>query len=71
MKKMKSVPLNDEIYNYILDKFVPEEPLLEELINETKELGYPLIQIAPEQGKFLYLIQNILNSQVNILTRQV
>jgi predicted O-methyltransferase YrrM len=63
MKKMKSVPLNDELYNYILDKFVPEESLLEELINETKELGYPLIQISPEQGKFLYLICKMIRAE--------
>ena len=36
MKKMKSVPLNEELYNYIMDKFVPDEKLLEELIKETE-----------------------------------
>jgi len=60
---MKSVPLNDELYNYILDKFVPEESLLEELIEETKRLGYPLIQIAPEQGKLLYLICKMIKAE--------
>lgn len=63
MKKMKSVPLNDELYNYILSKFVQEDSLLEELICETKELGYPLIQIAPEQGKFLYLICKMIKAE--------
>ena len=63
MKKMKSVPLNDELYNYILDKFVPEDPVLEKLIKETKDSGFPMIQIAPEQGKFLYLVCKMINAK--------
>ena len=60
---MKSVPLNDELYNYIIDKFVPEDSVLEELIKETKESGFQIIQIAPEQGKFLYLICKMINTK--------
>lgn len=56
MKKMKSVPLNEELYNYILERFVPEDSLLNELISETEALNIPLIQISPEQGKFLTLL---------------
>jgi caffeoyl-CoA O-methyltransferase len=56
MKKMKSVPLNEEIYNYILSLFVPEDELLEQLLKETEKLNIPLIQISPEQGRMLYLI---------------
>lgn len=63
MKKMKSVPLNDELYNYMLDKFVPEDKLLEELIKETESLEIPLIQISPEQGKFFYLICKMINAK--------
>jgi predicted O-methyltransferase YrrM len=63
MKKMKSVPLNDELYDYILDKFIPEDPILEKLIKETEDSGFPLIQIAPEQGKFLYLICKMINAK--------
>jgi len=63
MKKMKSVPLNDELYNYILDRFVPEDELLNELIKETELLEIPLIQISPEQGKFLTLICKMLNAK--------
>ena len=55
MKDMKSVPLNKELYNYILDKFVENDPLLDELIVETEKAEIPLIQVAPEQGKFMYL----------------
>ncbi|MEO6693811.1 MAG: O-methyltransferase [Ignavibacteria bacterium] len=60
---MKSVPLNEEVYNYIIDKFVPEDPLLEELIKETEKLEIPLIQISPEQGKFFYLVCKMINAK--------
>lgn len=63
MKKMKSVPLNEELYNYILDRFVPEENLLNELIAETESLNIPLIQISPEQGKFLTLLCRLSNAK--------
>lgn len=63
MKKMKSVPLNDEIYNYMLEKFVPEDDLLEALIKETEKLEIPLIQISPEQGKFFYLVCKMINAK--------
>lgn len=60
---MKSVPLNTELYNYILDKFVEEDPLLSELVEETEKAGVPLIQVAPEQGKFMYLICKMKNAK--------
>ena len=56
MKEMKSVPLNKGLYNYILDTFVENDPLLDELIVETEKAEIPLIQVAPEQGKFMYLL---------------
>jgi caffeoyl-CoA O-methyltransferase len=63
MKKMKSVPLNEELYNYILDRFVPEDELLEELIKETETLEIPLIQISPEQGKLFTLLCKMMNAK--------
>lgn len=63
MKKMKSVGLNEELYNYILDRFVPEEPLLDELLKETESLEIPLIQISPEQGKFLTLVCKMIRAK--------
>lgn len=63
MKKMKSVGLNDELYNYILDLYVPEDLLLGELIRETEKLEIPLIQISPEQGKFLTLIYRMIKAK--------
>lgn len=63
MKTMKSPPINDEVYNYILEKFVPENEITEEIIKETEKLEIPLIQIAPEQGRFLYLLTKMINAK--------
>jgi predicted O-methyltransferase YrrM len=60
---MKAVPLNEELYNYIIDRYVPKDNLLEELIKETEKLGIPLIQISPDQGKFLYLLCKMINAK--------
>ncbi len=53
---MKSINITEDVYNYIVEKYVPGEALLDELIKETETLNIPLIQISKDQGKFLYLI---------------
>lgn len=60
---MKSVPVNEEIYNYILDRFVPEDKIADEIISRTEKLDIPLIQISPDQGRFLYLLTKIINAE--------
>jgi predicted O-methyltransferase YrrM len=60
---MKAVPLTEEVYKYILDKYVFKDNLLEELIKETEKLEIPLIQISPDQGKFLYLLCKMINAR--------
>jgi len=60
---MKSVPLNKELYNYILDLFVENDPLLDELVAETEKAEIPLIQVAPEQGKFMYLLCRMMKAK--------
>jgi predicted O-methyltransferase YrrM len=63
MKEMKSVPLNKELYNYILDLFVEKDSLLDELVVETEKAEIPLIQVAPEQGKFMYLLCKMMKAK--------
>jgi predicted O-methyltransferase YrrM len=63
MKEMKSVPLNNELYNYILDLFVPEDELLDELLSETEKLNIPLIQVSPDQARLLYLICKMIKAK--------
>jgi len=63
MRKMKSPPINEDVYNYILDHYVPENELLSELLRETESLNIPLIQISPEQGKFLFMICKMIRAK--------
>lgn len=60
---MKAVPLNEDLYNYILDRFIPNEKLLDDLIKETESMEIPLIQISPDQGRFLYLLCKMINAK--------
>lgn len=60
---MKAVPLNEEVYKYIVERYAPNELLLDELIAETEKLEIPLIQISPDQGKYLYLCAMMLNAK--------
>jgi predicted O-methyltransferase YrrM len=53
---MKAVPLTEEIYKYVIDKSVSEDELLDELLIETETLEIPMIQISPDQGRFLTLL---------------
>jgi caffeoyl-CoA O-methyltransferase len=53
---MKGVPLNEELYNYIVDTFVKEDDILKNIVKETGEKDIPLIQVSPELGKFLQLL---------------
>ena len=53
---MKGVPLNDELYNYIVDIFAKEDDLLKDIVKNTGTLKIPLIQISPELGKFLQIL---------------
>lgn len=59
---MKSVNINEEIYNYIVDRYAPEETLLADLICETENLEIPLIQISRDQAKYLYMTAKMINA---------
>lgn len=53
---MKSVQLNELVYNYIAERYSPSEKLFDDLLKETETLEIPMIQISLDQGKFLYMI---------------
>jgi len=63
---MKGVPLNDDMYNYIVDIFAKEDNLLKEVVKETESKKIPLIQVSPENGKFLQLLIKIIKAK-NVL----
>ncbi len=57
---MKGVPLNEELYQYIVNTFAEEDEVLKSVVEETEKLKLPLIQVSPENGKFLYLLIKII-----------
>jgi predicted O-methyltransferase YrrM len=63
---MKGVPLNEELYNYIVDTFAPEDDILKNVVSETEKKKFPLIQVSPENGKFLNLMIKMIGAK-NVL----
>lgn len=63
---MKGVPLNDKLYDYIVDTFVDEDELLKQIVADTEAKKIPLIQISPDNGKFLYMLIKMIRAK-NVL----
>ena len=59
---MKGVPLNDKLYTYIIDTFVDEDDILKQIVADTEAKKIPLIQISPDNGKFLYMLLKMINA---------
>lgn len=60
---MKGVPLNDKLYSYIIDTFVEEDDILKQIVIDTEAKKIPLIQISPDNGKFLYLLIKMIRAK--------
>jgi predicted O-methyltransferase YrrM len=60
---MKGVPLNDKLYDYIVSTFVDEDDILKQIVADTEAKEIPLIQISPDNGKFLYLLLKMINAK--------
>lgn len=60
--EMKGVPLNDKLYTYIIDTFVDEDDILKQIVADTEAKKIPLIQISPDNGKFLYMLLKMINA---------
>lgn len=52
----RSIQLNDQLHNYLLDVSLREHPVLQALRAETMTLKHSNMQIAPEQGQFMGLL---------------
>src|SRR5438132_2843401 len=48
---------------YIADLFVPRDPALDAALADSAAAGLPAINVAPNQGKLLYLLARVLNAQ--------
>jgi predicted O-methyltransferase YrrM len=60
---MKGVPLNEALYQYIVNTFAEEDEVLKSVVVETEKLDMPLIQVSPENGKFLQLLIKIIGAK--------
>jgi len=60
---MKGVPLNEELYKYIVDTFAVEDDVLKSVVASTEENEMPLIHVSPENGKFLQLLIKIIGAK--------
>lgn len=60
---MKGVPLNEELYQYILNTFVEEDDILRSIVKETEKLKLPLIQVSPENGLFLQMLIKMIGAK--------
>lgn len=52
----RTLNLDDDLYQYLLDVSLRETPLLKRLRDETQALPMARWQVAPEQGQFLALL---------------
>jgi predicted O-methyltransferase YrrM len=46
----------NQVDRYIADLFAPPDPALESALQATADAGMPLINVAPNQGKLLYIL---------------
>jgi caffeoyl-CoA O-methyltransferase len=60
---MKGVPLNEELYQYIVNTFAEEDDILKAVVADAGKNGIPLIQVSPEAGKFLQLLIKIIGAK--------
>lgn len=59
----RTLGLNDDLYRYLLSVSSREPELLRQLRQETAELAFAQMQIAPEQGQFMALLVQLIGAQ--------
>ena len=60
---MKGVPLNEALYDYIVNTFVQEDELLKQIPRDAERKNIPLIQVSPENGKFLFMLIKMIRAK--------
>jgi len=59
----RTLGLSDDLYRYLLSVSSREPELLQKLRQETAELAFAQMQIAPEQGQFMALLVQLIGAQ--------
>lgn len=59
---MKTTPLSDRLYDYLLSVSVRESDLLRQLREETAQMPQGRMQIAPDQGAFMALLVQLMGA---------
>ena len=62
----RTLNLDDELYQYVLDHTVREHPVLAELREATAGMKHGGMQIGPDQGQFMQLLVRMLNAKRTI-----
>ena len=57
------LPLNDQVYSYLLNTSLREPELLQRLRAETAQLTYGTMQISPDQGQFMTLLVKLMGAR--------
>jgi predicted O-methyltransferase YrrM len=60
----RTLNLDDDLYQYLLDVSLRETPLLKRLRDETQALPMARWQVAPEQGQFLALLVKLTGARL-------
>ena len=59
----RTLSIDDRIYDYLLGVSVQEPDLLKQLREETADIEYSEMQIAPEQGQFMALLTKLIGAR--------
>lgn len=63
---MKHLQLSPELYDYMLDKSLRENPILNDLRQETSTMELANMQVAPEQAQFMQFLLRVIRAK-NVL----
>ncbi len=63
MYVMKHVELNEDLYQYIIDKSIKEHPVLSELREITQKLPLGIMQIPREQAQFIQFLIRLISAK--------
>ena len=62
-RRKKYLPLNDGLYDYLLEVSLRESALLRRLREETAQMEDSLMQVAPDQGQFMALLARLIGAR--------